>query len=441
MNHFAKFFKVLVLALIVAGCQQPTTPGSPSPGVPGASPTAATTSGQLEVKIGEGKDVSFGPASGWWDPRGDTKEASLSLGSYEFVVTPRNTYSVPDVKEGQTRVIVTLKGPEGAEFNQPVPPGEYTGESVRAEVVYFDNQAERHYNLSEPQGKVVIENVTDNEVTGSLDLTAADGGVLKGDFTAKVTNEETAAAGGKLPFEFPAAQPAAKKGDKVLTPMPSKVTDMLAMGNTDVSDFRPRTMEEPGEETSVILDDDDPFEMPNALIISLPADAKPKAGDIVLTHTQYGPMVRAIVTDPAGPTVHYFQKVFGSDAPEGEKFTGTLEPGSFRIMEGGLEPGAMVLHPKGDEKGLGQVINAQGDKVLVEQFGGDLAVFDASEVEVLPLKPELKEGDKVQAPFAAGVDPATVTKVDAKNGRVWVKWKDSPGDGIFSYGEVLPVKE
>ena len=46
----------------------------------------------------------------------------------------------------------------------------------------------------------------------------------------------------------------------------------------------------------------------------------------------------------------------------------------------------------------------------------------------------------MRAPFAKGMDPATVSKVDEKIGRIWVKFdgRESQGDKIFCFGEVLP---
>ena len=119
---------------------------------------------------------------------------------------------------------------------------------------------------------------------------------------------------------------------------------------------------------------------------------------------------------------------------------GQLEAGKFRVVSGELDPGSRALYPDGEEKGYGLVIKTEGDRVLLEKFGGELAAFDKSEVTPLPGKPALKAGDKVQAPFAKGMDPATVARVDDKIGRVWVSFdgREAQGESCFCYTQILP---
>ena len=75
------------------------------------------------------------------------------------------------------------------------------------------------------------------------------------------------------------------------------------------------------------------------------------------------------------------------------------------------------------------------------KFGGDLAAFDKSELTPIPIKPSLKEGDKVEAPFGKGMDPATVSKVDEKIGRVWVKFDGRENsESVFCLSQILPAQ-
>lgn len=250
---------------------------------------------------------------------------------------------------------------------------------------------------------------------------------------------EEAKAG--LPYDFQAAKPDAKPGQFVFVPMASSVESLMKGQKKRFSDMRPRELVKVGEETSTIKDREE-FEAPNSLIITTEPDAKVSVGDVVLGQPQYSSMEIGIVTDagdPAAPAVHFFKPVYSGE-PQGDKFNGKLEPGKFRVLDSELEPGTHALYPDGDEQGYGQVISVEGDKVLMTKFGGDLEVFNKADVTAIPTKPGVKEGDKVRAPFAKGMDPATVSKVDEKIGRIWVKFdgRESQGDKIFCFGEVLP---
>lgn len=244
-----------------------------------------------------------------------------------------------------------------------------------------------------------------------------------------------------LPYDFQAAKPDAKPGQFVFVPMASSIEKLMKGQDKRFSDMRPRELVKIGEETSTINDRSE-FEAPNSLIITTEPDAKAAVGDVVLGQPQYSSMEIGIVTDasdPAAPAVHFFKPVY-SGQPEGDKFNGKLEPGKFRVLDSELEPGTHALYPDGEETGYGQVINVEGDKVLMTKFGGDLEVFNKADVTPIPTKPGVKDGDKVRAPFGKGVDPATVSKVDEKIGRIWVKFdgREGQGEKIFCYGEILP---
>lgn len=253
---------------------------------------------------------------------------------------------------------------------------------------------------------------------------------------------ETPQAEGGLPYEFPAHQPQVEKGQFAFVPMASSVEKLGKGGKKRVTDFRPREVVKAGEETTTILDREE-FEAPNSLVVPIPKEATAANGDIVVGSPQYGSWEVAIVTDasdPSKPIVHMFKAVYGGAKPEGDKFLSQYESGKFRVVGTELDPGSHALYPEGDEKGYGLVIKSIDDSVLIETFGGDLAVFNKDEVTAIPVKPSLKKDDKVQAPFGKGMDPATVTKVDEKIGRVWVTFdgRESQGEKCFCFGQILP---
>ena len=265
--------------------------------------------------------------------------------------------------------------------------------------------------------------------------------------TATATPDATATpeqAQGGLPYEFPTTPPAAEPGTFVFVPMASSVERVMNGSEKRVTNFRPRELVKTGPETSTVKDGSE-YEAPNSLVFPCQPDAKAAVGDIVLGYPQFGSWEVAIVTDagdPTKPKVHFFKPVYSGSQPEGDKFEGQLEAGQFRILKDELDSGTRVLYPDGEEKGYGQVVKAEGDRVLLEKFGGDLAAFDKSEVTPIPVKPALKQGDKVQAPFGKGMDPATVAKVDDKIGRVWVTFdgRETQGESVFCYTQILPAQ-
>lgn len=251
-------------------------------------------------------------------------------------------------------------------------------------------------------------------------------------------------AGGGVLADYKAPAPDAQPGQFVFVPMQSSCEALMKGEEKRYSDIRPRELVKTGEETSTIKDREE-FEAPNSLIIPTQPDAKAAVGDIVLGNPQYSSWQVAIVTDaadPAAPTVHFFKPVYSGQSPEGDQFMGTLEAGKFRIVTDAMEPGTHVLYPDGEEQGYGQLISTSGDSSLVSKFGGELEVFKTADLTGIPVKPALKQGDKVQAPFAKGMDPATVSKVDEKIGRIWVTFdgRESQGESVFCYGEVLPAQ-
>lgn len=258
------------------------------------------------------------------------------------------------------------------------------------------------------------------------------------------TATATPATEAGLPFDLKAKAPDAKPGQFVFVPMASSVEKLMNGTETRFSDMRPRELVKTGEETSTIKDREE-YEVPNALIIPTDPEANVAVGDIVLANPQYSSWEVAMVTDaadPTAPTVHFFKPVYSGQSPEGDKFSGQLEAGKFKVLNEELEPGTRALYPDGEEQGYGQVIHVSGDQALVTKFGGDLAVFSTGELKPIPVKPNLKEGDQVMAPFAKGMDAATVTKVDDQIGRIWVTFegRESQGPSVFCYGQVLPAQ-
>jgi hypothetical protein len=185
----------------------------------------------------------------------------------------------------------------------------------------------------------------------------------------------------------------------------------------------------------------------NAYIIPIPAGQTAKVGDIVLTWWQTGSgMNRAIVVEagnPAEPTVRYLDIEYDNPAKsrDGQTTIGQMEeklkPNSFVKINNTWEPGTVIAVNDGASKKKARVIRVAGDKVLALGFAGRLGVYDKSACTPVPLKPNVKAGDKVKVPFGDAFTDATVSRVDAKIGRVFVKMSVGNTEKAIAFGDVM----
>ena len=78
----------------------------------------------------------------------------------------------------------------------------------------------------------------------------------------------------------------------------------------------------------------------------------------------------------------------------------------------------------------------QGDKVLCIGFAGKMAMFNKADCTPMEVIPNVKAGDKVQAPWVGTIKNGTVKSVNKEYGRVVVKFDDFPDDYFIPYGDV-----
>lgn len=250
----------------------------------------------------------------------------------------------------------------------------------------------------------------------------------------------------KFPYDFPATDTIAKKGEYVLVPSYKWLTDAMKGKPEDVTMiWYTQKMEEPGDEMSKVKFMSETHDVPNAYIVPIPAGGTAKKGDIVLTWWQTGSgLQRAIVTDasnPKAPKVQYLDLDYDNPAKDSKSGKGIgqteyeLKPDSFYPINAMMSPGTSVAI--GSDMKHGQVIRVKGDKVFVSLFAGKTGVFPRSDVKGVPVKPTLKPGDKVKAVGIGSFTDAEVTKVDANIGRVWVKFASGSED-VVSIGDVIP---
>lgn len=242
------------------------------------------------------------------------------------------------------------------------------------------------------------------------------------------------AAATKSAFDFPEMSSiAARPAEFVLAP--SK--EAVAEGADAVYIYYAAKLVEKGPKESKIKTlPGDEISIPNTFIIPLGGQQAAKPGDIVLTWWQSGSgMQRAIVTggSPNEPEVMYLDLDYKSDAkPE------KLQAGTFFVLPSSSTVGNVVACLDSGDRVRYQIVASADSKYLVLGWAGKMRAVNKSDCTGLPHDAGAKPGDIVQVPVFSKYQPATVTKVDPKNGRVFAKYKFGSGDEEkpFAFGEV-----
>jgi len=135
--------------------------------------------------------VSFEPTTGFFDPRGDLKNGTISVANYPFKMEPMAANSVGEIaQEGQVRVAFGLKSLPAGNYTRPITPGEYTAASILfVEVYSFEKGGQKYSAFDNEQGNVTITEVTDTQISGSVDVTGDNGAAVKGQFVAQTTKK------------------------------------------------------------------------------------------------------------------------------------------------------------------------------------------------------------------------------------------------------------
>jgi hypothetical protein len=239
--------------------------------------------------------------------------------------------------------------------------------------------------------------------------------------------------------DFPAVATTAKTGDYVLCPPKEELVKMSQPdAQRPYAIYYAAKMVTPGTTESDVEDyyTKETRKVPNAYLITIPAGQKAKVGDILLTWWQSGSgMQRAIVTDasnPAEPAVRYLDRM--SDEDKQEK----LKPDTFVKLSQPFQPGTAVSIKDATRPEHAQVLSVGGDKVFTIGWGGTLRSVNKADCTPVPVKPQVKAGDKVKAMVFGSFSDATVVSVDEKLGKVVVKWtgQDVPAK-VVDFGDVM----
>ncbi len=252
-----------------------------------------------------------------------------------------------------------------------------------------------------------------------------------------------------FPFkDFPAVETTAKTGEVVLVPpyLWLQQANVYGIDKTSMIWYS-QTMGTPDKEMSEVKFMSETKKVPNAYIVPIPSGGTAKKGDILLTWWQSGSgMQRAIVTDDATPTepvVRYLDIDYDNPAKSKDGTTGIgqmeekLKPNTFVKINAPFDVGTIIAVQEGAEQQSAQVIRVAGDKVFVNGFAGRFAVVEKSRCTPFPLTSAAKVGDKVKAVWVNSLKDGTVTKVDPKIGRVFIKFDLDGKEKAVSFGEVM----
>jgi hypothetical protein len=251
------------------------------------------------------------------------------------------------------------------------------------------------------------------------------------------------------PFkDFPKDKIMANAGDYVLTPSVNWQRDATEQGYEKVTFiFYKATLAGIGDEYSKVdFLGEKGVEIPNYMIIPIKAEQTAKVGDIILTWWQSGSgMERAIVTDasdPKAPFVNYIDIDWDNPAKNKEgvgigQQTEQIEESTFHVISSKWQPGTSVAVKEGKDYKLNTIVKVSGNKVLTIGFAGKMNMYNKDECTPLEVKPNVKVGDEVQAPWSSGKFINTkVIKVDQKFGRVWCEDPYSDDPMVIPFGDI-----
>lgn len=280
--------------------------------------------------------------------------------------------------------------------------------------------------------------------------TATNGNGAKNTAAAQATPKVDPNTQATFPFkDFPAVETTAKAGDVVLVPSYNWLQEAAVLDPEKVTMiWYSQKMSAPDKEMSEVeFLEGKKQKVPNAYLVPIPPGQKAKKGDILLTWWQSGSgLQRAIVVDdanPAEPVVRYLDLDYDNPAKAKDGKTGIgqmdeqLKPNTFVKINTPFDPGSMVAIQDGADMKPAQVIRVANDKVFVNGFAGKIGVVDKSRCTPFPLVSSAKEGDKVKAVWVNSLKEGTVTKVDAKIGRVFIKFDVDSKEKAVSFGEVM----
>lgn len=149
---------------------------------------------QITVKF-DGKEHTFEPKTSWANVN-KTNSTSGTSQSVFFEMTNLEKKGDRPNAEGQFGVSFRVEGAQGTNETSPVREGDYNARKdsrdfynvVHSPYIFYSADGKPQsvkLNADKMQGKVTLTSVTDEEISGTIDITDEKGNAIKGGFTAK----------------------------------------------------------------------------------------------------------------------------------------------------------------------------------------------------------------------------------------------------------------
>lgn len=247
---------------------------------------------------------------------------------------------------------------------------------------------------------------------------------------------------------YPRKETTAQEGEVILIPSYKFMATAVEKGEeSQTFIYYHATMVKSGDQYSTVkFTFDGEQEVPNCMIIPIPAQQKVKKGDIILTWWQSGSgMKRAIVTNaenPSEPEVNYIDIDFENPATAKDGSTSIgqmkekIKANTFVKLENDWDLGTTVAVKDGLSYKNWTLVNVTDNQVLCIGFAGKMKIFNKSDCTPLPIYTKVKAGDKVQAPWVGSYKNATVVKAIEELGRVVVQFDNNDKMYYIPYGDI-----
>ena len=248
---------------------------------------------------------------------------------------------------------------------------------------------------------------------------------------------------GDIPYDFPRMAEQGRDGQFALVPSREFLDRAIADDGQGTFIYYGATLVTADSPESTIKSlAGTTFTMPNSLIIPIRSGQKAKKGDILLGHWESGSgLQRAIVVGgtETEPVVRYLDMDYENPSGWGQK-EDTWKADRFSVLSEPWQIGTTTACGASNDRKHGILTATSGNRVLVSGFAGSISAYAREECISLSPSPTVAAGDTVWVPVIGTYTEATVSRVDAEIGRVFVtyEWGGQEKEGAFGVTDVTP---
>ncbi|MFZ5892448.1 MAG: hypothetical protein ACOY0T_15420 [Myxococcota bacterium] len=212
-------------------------------------------------------------------------------------------------------------------------------------------------------------------------------------------------------------------GESVLVPTPRSLRAALESIEASPLVYAAGVVEQPARSESVVRwPNGERGGVPNALLIPLGKASQAEPSSVILASGGKGAgLALALVVrggEPESPLVRVLEGAqAASEEPEPAQ---RVAANTFRVLRADGEVGAPYACRRAGRVERLLLLRRSTELVLGFAFAGQVDVIDAAHCRALPLRPNVKPGDRVNVPLASVFVRANVEQVEAELGRIEV---------------------